>query len=160
MPTPARRLLRAALPLLAAAGLGACATINGEPTQLIQVQTVDAADHPIEGMRCHVFNAYADYYGDSPMFNLNVRRSSSDLHIECRRGDQVAQATAISRGRALNAASVLLPGGTAYVVIDHLTGYKYAYPSWLRLHVGQHLVFDAYDDLAGHPTPGLQAEMH
>jgi hypothetical protein len=152
-------LLRPALAVLLITALGACATINGEATQTLQVQTVDSADRPIEGMRCHASNAYADYFGDSPMLNLTVRRSSSDLKIECRRGDQVAHATAVSRGRALDAAAVLLPGGTAYLVIDHITGYKYAYPSWLRLRVGQNLVFDANDELAGHPTPGLQAEM-
>ncbi len=123
---------------LAAAG---CATVTGTPTQPVSIQTVDAFGRPVDGMRCRVANSAADYFGSTPMFDLQVRRSSSDLEVECRRGPLVARGTAVSRGTHL--ASAILPGGTAAVVIDHLTGYRYAYPSRLQLRVGEHLVFDS-----------------
>jgi hypothetical protein len=55
-------------------------------------------------------------------------------------------------------ANLLLPGGSAYVVIDHLTGYRYTYPSWVRVQIGQKLVFDAGDDDGGKPVPAAQRQ--
>jgi hypothetical protein len=37
----------------------------------------------------------------------------------------------------------MLPGGSAAVLIDHVTGYAYAYPRAMQLRIGEHLVFDA-----------------
>ena len=117
-----------------------CATVNGTPTQPVSIQAVDAFDRPVEGMRCRIANSSADYFGTTPMYDLQVRRSSSDLEVECRRGALLARATAVSRGTHL--LSAMMPGGTAAVLIDHVTGYRYFYPSRLQLRVGEHLVFD------------------
>lgn len=139
--------------------LGGCATVTGSPTQSISIHTVDANDRPVEGMKCRVINGSAEYFGTSPMYDLQVRRSSSDLDIECRRGGLVARGTAVSRGSAPAAAvKTLLPGGTASLLIDHVSGYRYAYPSAMRLRVGQHLVFDASDDALGRPSRGIQVD--
>lgn len=134
------------MPALAAAAIVAslcsgCATVNGTPMQSISVFAVDGLDRPVAGMRCRLANSAADHFGTTPIFDVQVRRSASDLEIECRRGPLLARGTAVSRGSAL--ASVVLPGGTAALLIDHLTGYRYAYPTTLRLRVGEHLVFDA-----------------
>jgi hypothetical protein len=137
--------------------LSACATITGDPTQTVHVETLDEYGQPIEGMRCHLSNASSEYFGDSPLFGLEVHRSASDLKISCRLGDRIAEGTAVSRsglrGGVTGVANLLLPGGSAYVVVDHLTGYRYAYPSWVRLQIGRQLVFDAGDDVAGKPVP-------
>jgi hypothetical protein len=138
--------------------LGACATLTGDPTQVLQIETVDERGRVIEGMRCHLSNASSDYFGDSPMLEVEVHRSASNLQIACHLGDRVAEGTAVSRGGVRGVANMLLPGGTAYMVIDHLTGYRYTYPTWLRLQVGQKLVFDASDDVSGKPVPGVRAE--
>ncbi len=120
--------------------LAGCATVTGTPTQAVSIQTVDANNRPIEGMRCRIANSAADYVGDSPLFDLKVRRSSSDLEVECRRGALTARGTAVSRGTHL--LSMVLPGGTAAMIVDHVSGYRYSYPSTLHLRVGEHLVFD------------------
>ena len=137
--------------------LGACATITGDPTQVVHIETLDERGQPIQGMRCHLSNASSDYFGDSPLFDLEVHRSSSDLRIACRLGDRIAEGTAVSRsgvrGGITGVANLMMPGGSAYMVIDHLTGYRYAYPAWVRLQIGQKLVFDAGDDVAGRPVP-------
>lgn len=144
--------------LLLVALLPGCATLTGEATQSVSIQIVDANDRPIR-MRCHVSNASADWFGDSPMHDLVVRRSGSDLTIECRKGNLVARGTAVSRGSMVeDAVKVLLPGGTAMVAIDHISGYRYAYPGWVELRVGQHLVFDADRQIAGKPAPGMLAD--
>jgi hypothetical protein len=143
----------------AALALGGCATINGTPTQSISIHTVDANDRPIEGMKCRVTNGAGEYFGTSPMYDLQVRRSASDLTIECRRGALLARATAVSRGSGVaDAVRAALPGGTAALLVDHVTGYRYAYPSAMRLRVGQHLVFDASDDALGRPSRGIQVD--
>ena len=50
---------------------------------------------------------------------------------------------------------MLLPGGTSFMVLDHLTGYMYAYPRWVRLQVGTDMLFDRRDDNGRSATPGL-----
>jgi hypothetical protein len=153
-----RRLAAFVIAGVQVALLGACATLTGVPTQVLQIETVDEHGRAIEGMRCHLTNDSSDYFGDSPMFAVEVHRSASDLQIACHLGNRIAEGTAVSRGGVRGAANMLLPGGTAYMVIDHLTGYRYTYPTWLRLQVGQNLVFDASDDVIGKPVPGVRAD--
>lgn len=154
-----RRTLRTLFCPLAALALGGCATMTGSATQSISIHTVDANDRPVEGMKCRVVNGSAEYFGTAPMYDLQVRRSASDLAIECRRGALLARGTAVSRGSgAAEAVRALLPGGSAALVVDHISGYRYAYPSTMRLRVGQHLVFDASDDALGRPTRGIQVD--
>lgn len=154
---PLRQL--ALLVLAPVALLSGCATMTGEPTQIINVQTLDGRGHAVEGMRCRVSNGSEEYFGTSPMFSLSVRRSANDLEIQCQRGAMTARATAVSRGNTTSALfRAILPGGTAATVIDHISGYRYAYPVNLQLRVGQHLVFDAGDDEIGRPSKGVLAE--
>lgn len=104
------------------------------------------------GMRCRVLNGAAEYVGDSPMHDVPVRRSASDLKIECRQGTLLARGTAISRG-GLSVLQGVLPGGTVLIMFDHLTGYRYSYPTEIRVRAGEHLVFDR-----SRPRGELQAE--
>jgi hypothetical protein len=157
-----RRLSLLGAAAIQAALLSACATITGDPTQVVHIETLDERGQPIEGMRCHLSNASSEYFGDSPLFGLEVHRSSSDLKIACRLGNRIAEGTAVSRsgvrGGLTGAADLLLPGGSAYAVIDHLTGYRYTYPSWVQLQIGQKMVFDAGDDVTGKPVPVARSE--
>lgn len=153
-------LSRCLLLPLAALALAGCATVTGTANQGVSIHVVDAYDRPISGVRCHVSNASADYFGDAPMRDLQVRRSASDLVIECHRGSLIARGTAVSRGSVVDGAvKALLPGGTAMLAIDHLSGYRYAYPGWIQLRLGEHLVFDADRQIAGKPAPGLLADV-
>jgi hypothetical protein len=124
--------------LLALAG---CATLEGSPTQPITVHTVDATGKPVNGMRCRIANGSADYFGNSPLLDVQIRRSGSDLEIECRSGTQIARATAFARGPSVGG-MVLLPGGGAAALIDRLSGYAYAYPRAMQLRIGEHMIFD------------------
>jgi hypothetical protein len=157
-----RRFGAVALSSVSVSLLGACATVTGVPTQVVHVETLDERGQPIEGMRCHLSNASSEYFGDSPMFGLEVHRSASDLKIRCRIGDRVAEGTAVSRsgirGGITGAVNLMMPGGSGLMVIDHFTGYRYAYPSWVQLRVGQKLVFDAGDDVEGHPTAAVRQD--
>lgn len=131
------RLLLALIPF----AFAGCATVSGSPTQAISVHTVDASGKPVNGMRCRIGNGEADYYGNSPLLDVQVRRSGADLEIECRSGAKVASATAFARSPSLTGA-ILLPGGGAAALIDRLSGYAYAYPRTMQLRIGEHMMFD------------------
>jgi hypothetical protein len=143
--------------LLAAFACGGCATISGTARQAVIIQTVDAQGMPVDGMACRVSNGGdADYHGDSPLFDLNVRRSSLPLVVECRaNGRPMARAVLVPRAAAMQPAQLLLPGGSSLMVIDHVTGFMYAYPRWVRVQVGTDMVFDRRDERGRDPTPGL-----
>ena len=129
-----------------------CATLTGKPTQFISVQTLDAQGQQIRGMRCRIINGSAEYVGDSPMMDMEIRRSATDLNIECRQGTLVARGTAISRsGAAALARAALMPGGSAGAVVDHVTGYGYSYPRVIQLRLGETMIVDASDDLPVRP---------
>jgi hypothetical protein len=149
-------LLRAAALACTAWLAGGCATVAGSATQPISIQTVDADGNPIEGMSCRVSNGVAEYRGDSPLFDLRVRRSAAPLVVECRDNHRpLARGVLVSRADAVVPAQLLLPGGSSFMVIDHVTGAMYAYPRWIRLQVGSDMVFDRRDERGRDPTPGL-----
>ncbi|HTN50108.1 MAG TPA: hypothetical protein VMK32_11810 [Burkholderiaceae bacterium] len=142
--------------LLLAGALSGCATLAGDSTQKLNIQTVDGEGRIVEGMSCHASNASADYIGVTPMFDMKVRRSSSPLVVECRRdGLALARAVVVSRAVNMQPAQMLLPGGTSMMIIDHISGFMYAYPRWVRLQVGADMVFDRRDEQDRGPTPGL-----
>jgi hypothetical protein len=67
----------------------------------------------------------------TPAIDVPVRRSFSDLQIECRRGNDVAMGTVVPRRHGLEQA--LVPFGSVAVAIDHISGHLYAYPTVVRL---------------------------
>jgi len=148
---------RCLLAVLALAALSGCATLAGDSTQKLNIQTVDKEGRVVEGMSCRADNASAQYVGVTPMFDMRVRRSASPLVVECRRdGLPLARAVVVSRGVNMQPLQMLLPGGTSMMIIDHLSGYMYDYPRWIRLQVGTDMVFDRRDETSDRgPTPGL-----
>jgi len=146
---------RALLVVLATA-LSGCATLTGEATQKVSIQTVDKDGRAVDGMSCRASNNSADYVGVTPMFDTQVRRSSSALVVECRRdGLPLTRGVVVSRGVNMQPVQLLLPGGTSMMAIDHISGYMYSYPRWIRLQVGTDMVFDRRDEKDRGPTPGL-----
>jgi len=140
-----------------------CATITGSSTQTIELTTVDARDRPVRGMTCTLTHGPGSYVVDTPAIDLEIRRSSSDLEIDCRRGSQVARGTVVSRGDSAMAHS-FIPGGSIATLVDYATGAMYTYPSPLRLRIGQHLKFEAGGEAkasvvatVGDPPPGKGA---
>jgi hypothetical protein len=151
-----RLLCRLSLAALVTAAASGCATLGGESTQKLNIQTVDKDGHAVDGMSCHASNSSAEYVGVTPMFDMQVRRSHSALVVECRRdGYPLTRGVIVSRGVNMQPAQMLLPGGTSLMVIDHITGYMYSYPRWVRLQVGMDMVFDRRDEVDRGPTPGL-----
>jgi hypothetical protein len=119
-----------------------CATITGSSTQTIEVATVDARDRPVRGMTCTLTHGPGSYIVDTPAIDLEIKRSASDLEIECRRGSQLAKGTVVPRAESAIAHS-FIPGGSIATLVDYATGAMYTYPSPLRLRIGQHLRFES-----------------
>ena len=155
MQLPFVRTFLAAFALLA---MGGCATVTGEATQAINIQTVDAQGKPVDGMKCRIVNGSAEYMGDTPLFGLRVRKSPTPLVAECQRsGYPMTRALIISRADLASGstAQLLLPGGSSMLIIDHLSGFMYQYPRWIRVQVGTDMIFDRNDEKGLQPTPGV-----
>jgi len=150
--------LRTFLAGLAVIGIGGCATVTGDATQAINIQTVDANGRQIDGMKCRIVNGSAEYMGDTPMFGLRVRRSSTPLVAECQRhGYAIARALIIPRADLASGstAQLLLPGGSSMLIIDHISGFMYHYPRWIRAQAGADMIFDKNDERGREPTVGI-----
>ena len=150
--------LRTFLAAVALVGVSGCATLTGEAHQAITIQTIDANGRAVEGMACRIVNGSAEYMGDTPLFNLRVRRSSTPLVAECKRhGFPLARALIIPRADLVSGstAQLLLPGGSSMLIIDHISGYMYQYPRWIRAQVGADMVFDRNDERGREATPGV-----
>ena len=130
-----RRATLAMLPLL----LVGCGTLSLPSMQPMQILAFDALDRPVVGLTCTVSNVFGTWQVKTPATEATVRRSHSDLEIECRRGTEVAMGTVAPRRDRVEQA--LVPFGSVAVAIDHLTGHLYSYPSVVRLRLGQHLRF-------------------
>ncbi|MCS7100105.1 MAG: hypothetical protein NZL99_00255 [Burkholderiaceae bacterium] len=131
------------LTLLAAvvAAASACATITGGSTQKLELVALDARDRPVPGMVCTLTHGAGTYTVQLPAGEIEIRRSGTELEIECRRGDLLARGTVVPRAESA-IAHAFLPGGSLATLIDHATGAMYTYPSPLALRVGQHLRFE------------------
>jgi hypothetical protein len=129
--------------------LAGCATVTGNSTQSLQLEVFDAQDRPVLGMECRLSHLVAPERSDAspavlppievvvmaPARHVEVRRSGNALLIECRKGREVAVATVHPRREGLEQA--LVPFGSVAVLIDHVSGNLYAYPTELRLRLGQ-----------------------
>lgn len=150
--------LRTLWAIFAVVGISGCATVTGDATQAINIQTVDANGRPIEGMKCRIVNGSAEYLGDTPLFGLRVRRSSTPLVAECQRhGYAMARALIIPRADLASGstAQLLLPGGSSMLIIDHISGFMYHYPRWIRAQAGADMIFDKNDERGREPTVGV-----
>ncbi len=132
------------LKLLLTCALGAlagCATVSVTSTQDITVHALDGRERPVAGLTCAASNEHGEQAFTSPSATVTVRRSFSELEIECRRGnEEVAKATVVPRRDRLEQA--LIPFGSVAVAIDHLTGRLYSYPTVVRIRIGKHLRFE------------------
>ncbi|HXF44595.1 MAG TPA: hypothetical protein VNK91_00575 [Burkholderiaceae bacterium] len=136
-PSPFRGLVCSFVALLASG----CATLTGSSTQTIELAVLDARDRPLVGMVCTLTHGAGTYTVQLPAAEVEIRRSGTELEIECRRGDLLARGTVVPRAESA-IAHAFLPGGSLATLIDHATGAMYTYPSPLALRAGQHLRFE------------------
>jgi hypothetical protein len=125
-----------------------CASITGDSSQPIRVDTVTQDGQPVTGADCRLANDFSTTNGKSGG-SIVVHRSSKDLDINCTlAGNSDASARAISRANAGMVGNVIF-GGAVGAIIDHNKGTAYTYPTWIRLVFGQTRVYDRMDEKEG-----------
>ncbi|CAN5172361.1 hypothetical protein BH11PSE10_BH11PSE10_12920 [soil metagenome] len=143
--------------LLAATQLFGCASVSNGTTGTVRLETVSKTGTPIEGAQCSLTNDTGSVSLTTPG-SVVVHRSSSDLKIDCRKADQPAgSAVAISRVTGSMFGNILLGGGIG-AIVDHSNGSAYNYPEWMKIVLGDNLVFDRKDFVTGAPTQAKAPE--
>jgi hypothetical protein len=140
--------------LIAASGfMGGCATITKDAKQSVQIETFDKNNQPIEGVKCTAENERGKWTTLTPGF-VSVHRSSQNLLVNCEKENEVAgRGTVISRVNGGMFGNIVFGGGIG-AIIDHNKGTAYTYPSWLRIVMGDSLVYDKKDEKENSPVIG------
>ncbi|GGH65704.1 hypothetical protein GCM10010975_33780 [Comamonas phosphati] len=137
---------------LACTSVVGCASVVNDTTHPLKVETKSENNTLITNAECKLTNDYGTVSVKSGE-TVQVRRSSKDLDIVCKRTDNPdATARAISRANGGMFGNIILGGGIG-AIIDHNKGTAYTYPTWVQLVFGKSLVFDRSAEKEGQPTP-------
>jgi len=150
-----KRRVSAVSGLTVALLLCGCSTIRGDWSQKLQIDAIDSQNRPVEGLSCQIGEGPSAQTVTTPARDVRVHRSFAPLQIACAGAGQAATATVKPRRERMEEA--LLPFGSVGVAIDHLSGALYAYPTSLRLKIGQHLVLEHGNEsqvASSEPLPG------
>lgn len=135
------------------ASLTGCASITGDTTQMLRIETKAQSGQDVDGADCELSNEYGSYKTKTPG-SVMVRKSSTDLFIRCSKAENpAASANAISRANGGMWGNIIFGGGVG-AIIDHNKGTAYNYPVWMQLKFGEVLTFDRTDDKDGMPSFG------
>jgi hypothetical protein len=138
-------------------GLTGCATVTGERSQQIRVETFDTQGAQITGAKCKLVNDYGEQNTDESG-QATVHRSNKDILVECNKaGYPAANAVGISRANAGIYGNIIIGGGIG-ALIDLSNGSAYTYPKWLSLVFGQTLTFDRSDDKDGQRSVAIKPD--
>lgn len=118
-----------------------CATITSNELQPVSVTTKDDKGQGLEKAKCTLRNDKGSWDAESPSF-VQVRRSSEDLLVECKKeGQPNGSLRAISRAAGGMWGNIIFGGGIG-AIIDHNKGTGYNYPDTLPVKMGDSVVVD------------------
>lgn len=141
------------LALSVSISLTGCATITKDANQSVQIETYSKDNQPISGAKCVAKNERGEWTATSPG-SVSVHRSGENLLINCEKeGEQAGMGTVISRANGGMFGNLIFGGGIG-AIIDHNKGTAYTYPSWLRIVMGESLVYDKKDEKENTPMIG------
>lgn len=127
--------------LLTLSTLTGCATIVKDVNQPVKVEAYTKENTMVEGAKCTAKNERGEWVATTPG-SVVVHRSGQDLLVKCEKENQPsAFATLISRANGGMFGNILLGGGIG-AIIDHNKGTAYSYPDWVRVIMGENLVYD------------------
>lgn len=145
-------LLCAILPAL----LPGCATITKDANQSVQIETYTKENQPVAGVKCIAQNDRGQWDTVAPG-PVSVRRSSENLLVNCEKdGVSAGKGTVISRVNGGMFGNIIFGGGVG-AIIDHNKGTAYTYPSWIRVVMGDNLIFDRKHEQENQPLLGEAA---
>jgi hypothetical protein len=126
-----------------------CASITGSEMQQLSLTTKGEDAKTVEGVKCKLQNDKGNWESTSPGF-VNVRRSSEDLTVECKKdGLKDGLLKAISRAAGSMYGNIIFGGGIG-AIIDHNKGTGYNYPDLLPVEMGKSVIADRKNQ---DPTP-------
>ena len=128
-----------AIALISTLYLTGCASITKDVNQPIKVETY-ADNKMVEGAKCIGKNERGESAATTPG-NLVVHRSGQNLNVTCDKDGVKGFATLVSRANGGMFGNILFGGGIG-AIIDHNKGTAYSYPDWVRVILGDNLVFD------------------
>jgi hypothetical protein len=121
-----------------------CATITSNEMQPVSVTTKDDKGQGMEKAKCTLRNDKGSWDAESPAF-VQVRRSSEDLLVECKKeGQPNGSLRAISRAAGGMWGNIIFGGGVG-AIIDHNKGTGYNYPNTLPVKMGDSVVVDRHE---------------
>jgi len=116
-----------------------CASITKDAMQPIKVETY-ADGKMMDGVKCVAKNDRSESNATTPG-SVVVHRSGANLSINCEKDGTKGFATLISRANGGMWGNILFGGGIG-AIIDHNKGTAYSYPDWIRVIMGENLMFD------------------
>ena len=121
--------------------LTGCASITKDSNQPVKIETYSKNNAAINGAKCTAKNERGEWVATAPG-NLVVHRSGDNLSVICEKeGEQPGHATVVSRANGGMFGNILFGGGIG-AIIDHNKGTAYSYPDWIRVIMGDNLVYD------------------
>jgi hypothetical protein len=118
-----------------------CATITKDANQAIQIETYSKSNELVTDATCTAKNERGEWTTKSTGV-VNVHRSGENLIVKCdKEGQGTGNGTVISRANGGMFGNILFGGGIG-AIIDHNKGTAYSYPDWIRIVLGDNLVFD------------------
>ena len=121
--------------------LTGCASITKDANQPVRVETYSKNNVVVIGTKCTGKNERGEFSTDSSGV-MRPHRSGENLLVTCSKdGEQSGIATLISRANGGMFGNILFGGGIG-AIIDHNKGTAYSYPDWVRVIMGEDLVYD------------------
>ena len=121
--------------------LTGCATITKDTNQAVRVDTYSKTNEIVKDAKCVGKNERGEFTTDSNGV-MRPHRSGENLIVTCSKdGQEKGMATLISRANGGMFGNILFGGGIG-AIIDHNKGTAYSYPDWVRVMMGDDLLFD------------------
>jgi hypothetical protein len=121
--------------------LTGCASITKDANQAVRVETYSKTNEIVKDVKCVGKNERGEFTAESNG-TMRPHRSGQNLTITCTKdGQENGMATLISRANGGMFGNILFGGGIG-AIIDHNKGTAYSYPDWVRVIMGDDLLFD------------------
>ena len=147
---------RTILVMASSIALSSCASITKDSNQPVRVETYNQENNIVEDVKCTAKNDRGEWSTKTPG-NLVVHRSGQNLEIKCQKENSATGfATLVSRANGGMWGNILFGGGIG-AIVDHNKGTAYSYPDWVKVILGDNLVFDRKNNVENQLMTGQAA---
>jgi len=144
------------LMLVSSIALSSCASITKDSNQPVRVETYNQENNIVEDVKCTAKNDRGEWSTKTPG-SLVVHRSGQNLEVKCQKENSATGfATLVSRANGGMWGNILFGGGIG-AIVDHNKGTAYSYPDWVKVVLGDNLVFDRKNNVENQLMTGQAA---